>query len=142
MRSASECKTEECKRIRVLVVDEHQAVRHAITALVSSLDDMELAGEAPSAPEALSLCADGAPPDVALMATSTHGIGAADACRLLRDQWPLVRVVGMSTFLEEGRVQAVLDAGAVGYLLKNVSADQLARAIRLAYAWQGPSGPE
>ena len=140
MHSASQCNTEECRRIRVLVVDEHQAVRRAIATLVSALDDMELAGEASSAEEALGLGTCATPPDVALLATTVNGNPAAEACRTLRARWPSLRVVGMSTFQEEDRVQAVLDAGAVSYLLKNVSADQLAGAIRLAYAWQEPGG--
>ena len=140
MHSAAQCNTEECRRIRVLVVDEHQAVRHAITALVSTLDDMELAGEASSAKEALCLGTCATPPDVALLGTTVSGNSGAEACRALLCRWPSVRVIGMSTFQEEQHVQAVLDAGAVSYLLKNVSADQLAGAIRLAYAWHEPSG--
>ncbi len=140
MHSAAQCNTEECRRIRVLVVDEHQAVRHAIATVVSTLDDMELAGEASSAEEALCLGTCATPPDVALLATTVNGQSGAEACRTLHRRWPSVRVIGMSTFQEEERVQAVLDAGAVGYLLKNVSADKLAGAIRLAYAWQEPGG--
>ena len=134
MESAGRCETAGCRRIRVLVVDEHRAVRHAIATLISSLDDMELAGEAASAEEALRMSPSGAPPDVALMATTLQGRPAANGCRALRSRWPALRVVGLCTFLEEGQAQAVLEAGAVGYLLKNVSAGELALAIRAAHA--------
>jgi len=133
---ARQCETTGCQRIRVLVVDEHQAVRHAIATLIASLDDMELAGVAASAEEALSSTLSGAPPDVALMATTRQGKSAAGDCRALRRRWPSLRVVGLCTFLEEGQAQAVLDAGAVGYLLKNVSAGELLGAVRAAHAMQ------
>lgn len=136
MESARRCGTAGCRRIRVLVVDEHQAVRHAIATLISSLDDMELAGEAASAEEALRTSPPGTAPDVALMATTLRGRPAAGGCRALRARWPSLHIVGLCTFLEEGQAQTVLEAGAVGYLLKNVSAGELAGAIRAAYAVQ------
>jgi len=119
--------------IRVLVVDEHAAVRHAIANLVTSLDDMELAGEAASGEEALRLCASNRP-DVVLMALTMHGMSAAEATRTIKKRWPPIRVLGMSTFQEEDQVVGVLRAGAVGYLLKNVTAEELAGTIRRTYS--------
>ena len=121
------------RRIRVLVVDAHPAVRHAVATIVGAGADMELAGEAASGEDALCLC-DGCSPDVVLLALSLPGLSAAQTTRIIRERWPLVQVVGMSTFQEEERVPEVLRAGAVGYLLKNVSAEELAGSIRGAVA--------
>lgn len=134
MLSLSERDSASRRPIRVLVVDEHAAVRHAIANLVTLLDDMELAGEAASGEEALHLCASGRP-DVVLIALTMRGMSAAEATRAIRESWPPIRVLVMSTFQEEDQVPGVLEAGAVGYLLKNVTADELAWSIRKTYAW-------
>ena len=132
MLPLSECDSPSCRPIRVLVVDEHAAVRHAMANLVNSRNDMELAGEAATGEEALRLCACSRP-DVVLMAITIRGIPAAEATRAIRASWPLIRVLGMSTFQEEDQVRGILEAGATDYLLKNVTAEELARAIRTAY---------
>ena len=122
-----------CRRIRVLVVDTHAAVRHAIAAFVTAVEDMEMAGEAANGEGALCLCAR-SQPDVVLMAITMPGMSAAETTRAIQERWPPIRVVGMSTFQEEDQVPEVLRAGAVSYLLKDVSGEELARAIRRAYA--------
>lgn len=126
------CDETPCRRIRVLVVDGHAAVRHAVATFVGAFDDMELAGEAANGEEALDLC-DCRHPDVVLMAINMTGLSAAATTRTIRKCWPAIRVIGMSTFQEEEQVSEVLRAGAVDYLLKNVSADELAHSIRRAY---------
>jgi NarL family two-component system response regulator LiaR len=123
----------KCRPIRVLVVDGHAAVRHTMARFITALDDMELSGEAADGEEALRLCAR-SHPDVILMAVIMPGMPAAEIIRTIRQQWPPIRVLGMSTFQEEERVPEMLRAGAVGYLLKNVSAEELARTIRRACA--------
>jgi NarL family two-component system response regulator LiaR len=100
---------------------------------ITALDDMELSGEAADGEEALRLCAR-SHPDVVLMAVIMPGMPAVEIIRAIRQQWPPTRVLGMSTFQQEERVSEVLRAGAVGYLLKNVSAEELARTIRRACA--------
>jgi len=129
----SECRSAPRAPIRVLVVDEHAAVRHAMANMVTSLDDMELAGEAATGEEALRLCASSRP-DVVLMAITMHGMSAVEATRAIQEGWPPIRVLGMSTFQEEDQVPGVLEAGAVGYLLKNVTAEELACTIRRTHA--------
>lgn len=133
MLSLSECDDAPYRPIRVLVVDEHAAVRHAMANLITSLDDMELAGEAASGAEALRLCASHRP-DVVLMAITMRGMSAAEATRTIKKRWPPIRVLGMSTFQEEDQVVGVLRAGAMGYLLKNVTAEELAGTIRRTHA--------
>ena len=120
------------RRIRVLVVDDHAAARHAMATCVTATDDMELTGEAASGEEALRLCA-GVRPDVVLMAIVMQGMSGAETTRAIGLRWPPIRVLGMSTFQEEDRAAELVQAGAVGYLLKNVSADDLASGIRDAW---------
>jgi NarL family two-component system response regulator LiaR len=125
------------QRIRVLVVDDHAAARHAMATCVAATDDMELLGEASSGEEALRLCA-GSRPDVVLMAIVMPGMSGADTTRAISTRWPPIRVLGMSTFQEEDLVQELLRAGAVGYMLKNVSAEDLAGGIRSAWYRASP----
>ena len=113
----------------MLVVDEHPAVRHAMASLFTCRDDMELVGEAATGEEAFRLCAS-CRPDVVLMAVTMRGMSASEATRAIRASWPAIQVLGMSTFQEEEQAPGLLEAGAAGYLLKNVTAEELARAIR------------
>jgi DNA-binding NarL/FixJ family response regulator len=119
--------------IRVLVVDDHAAVRHAIASVFEVLLDLELAGEASDVQEALQLCTQ-TRPDVILMDISLPGVSSADAIRAVLDCCPSSRVIATCTFQEEELIPEALGAGAVSYLLKNVSLDALASAIRAAYA--------
>lgn len=132
MLPASQCEEVPCQRIRVLVVDGHAAVRHALATFVLSQQDMELAGETGSGAEAVRMCA-GSRPDVVLMDVGMTDLDSAAATRAIREGWPPIQIIAMSSFQEEGRVPEMLKAGAAGYLLKNVSADDLARAIREAH---------
>jgi NarL family two-component system response regulator LiaR len=133
VHASSECNDLSCRRIRVLVVDGHAAARHAIATFVAAQDDMELAGEAADGEEALGLCACSRP-DVVLLGVTLPGLSAAETTHALRERWPLIQVVAMSTFQEEERVPEVLRAGAVTYLLKDVSGEELTHAVRRACA--------
>ena len=130
---ASECDSVAGRRIRVLVVDQNSAARHAMATCVTAFDDMELAGEAADGEEALRLCGSQSP-DIVLMAITMPGLSGAETTRAIHERWPATRVIGMSTFREEDQVPDVMQAGAVDWLLKNVSADDLAHTIRQAYA--------
>jgi two-component system, NarL family, response regulator LiaR len=129
------------KPIRVMIVDDHAVVRTGLTAFLRSYDDLELAGSARSGEEAVQLCTD-AQPDVVLMDLIMPGMDGAAATRAIRQKCPRVQVMVLTTFKEEGLVQKALGAGAIGYLLKDVQADELAEAIRLAYAGQSTFSPE
>jgi NarL family two-component system response regulator LiaR len=126
------------ERIRVLVVDEHAGLRRALATFLGAVDDLELAGQAANGEEAICLCAC-AQPDVVLMDVTLPGMTGAAATQAIHLRWPSIQVIAMCTFQEEGLVAEVLLAGAASYLLKNVSAVELANAIRRAYASQGPS---
>jgi len=111
-----------------MLVDDHPMVRRGLATFLKVFDDFELAGEA-----AIQLCAQ-ALPDVVLMDMVMPEMDGATATRAIRRQFPKVQVIALTSFKEEGLVEKALQAGAIGYLLKNVSADELAQAIRAAHA--------
>ena len=114
-------------------MDEHAGVRRAIATFLGAVDGLELAGQAANGAEAIRLCA-GCQPDVVLMDVTLPDMTGAQATHAIRQNWPSIQVIAMSTFQEEDQVAEVLLAGATSYLLKNVSAGELASAIRQAYA--------
>jgi two-component system, NarL family, response regulator LiaR len=128
-------------RIRVLVVDDHTMVRRGLATFLKVFDDLELAGEAADGQEAIQLCAK-TQPDVVLMDMVMLDMDGATATHLIREQSPSIQVIALTSFKEEGLVQSALQAGAIGYLLKDVSADELAQAIRSAHAGRSTLSPE
>jgi len=127
--------------IRVLLADDHAVVRSGLTAFLLAFDDLELAGEAGSGEEAVRLCKQERP-DVVLMDLVMPGMDGAAATHAIRQECPQIQVIALTSFKEEELVQGALEAGAIGYLLKNVSADELARAIREAHAGRPTLAPE
>jgi NarL family two-component system response regulator LiaR len=128
-------------RIRVMVVDDHTMVRRGLATILKIFDDLELVGEASSGQAAIQLCAQ-LQPDVVLMDMVMPDMDGATATRLIRKQSPLIQVLALTSFKEEILVQSALQAGAIGYLLKDVSADELAEAIRAAHAGRSTLSPE
>ena len=128
-------------RIRVLIADDQAMVRSGLRYFLLAFDDLELVGEATSGAQALEMCAQ-VRPDVVLMDLLMPGLDAASATRAIRQRFPRVRVIVMSGFWAEKRVQGVLEAGAIGYLVKNVSAGELADAIRAAHVGRPISASE
>ena len=133
--------TTSFKPIRVMVVDDHTMVRRGLATFLKVFDDLEMAGEAASGPAAIQLCAQHQP-DVILMDMVMPDMDGATATRLIRKQFPKVQVLALTSFKEEILVQSALQAGAIGYLLKDVSADELADAIRAAHAGRSTLSPE
>jgi NarL family two-component system response regulator LiaR len=127
--------------IRVLVVDDHAMVRHGLATFLKVYDDLELAGEAACGQAAVQLCAQ-VQPDVVLMDMVMPDMDGASATRLIRSQSETIQVIALTSFKEEVLVQGALQAGAIGYLLKDVSADELAQAIRAAHAGRATLSPE
>ena len=127
--------------IRVLVVDDHAVVRSGLTAFLMAFEDLELVGEAGSAAEALRIIRQDTP-DVVLMDLGRPEMDGAAATRAIRAEFPQVQIIALTSFPEEDLVQGALKAGAISYLLKNVSADVLATAIRAAYAGKSTLSPE
>jgi len=127
--------------IRVMVVDDHAVVRGGLATFLLAYDDLMLVGEAANGAEALQQVGQCAP-DVMLMDLVMPEMDGATATRLIREQFPTVQVIALTSFKEDDLVQGVLAAGAIGYLLKNVAADELADAIRAAYMGRPTLAPE
>ncbi len=128
-------------QIRVMLVDDHAVVRSGLGAFLLVYDDLVLVGEAGSGKEAIEKCGV-LKPDVILMDLVMPGMDGAQATQAIREQYPDVQVIALTSFKEEELVKNVLQAGAIGYLLKNVSADELADAIRAAHAGRPTLAPE
>jgi two-component system, NarL family, response regulator LiaR len=127
--------------IRVMLVDDHAMVRRGLATFLKVFDDLDLVGEADSGEDAIQLCGQ-ILPDVILMDLMLPGMDGAAATRLIRQQFPKTQVVVLTSFKEQDVVQNALQAGAIGYLLKDVSADELARAIRAAHSGRASLSPE
>ncbi|MFC1879149.1 response regulator [Chloroflexota bacterium] len=119
--------------IRVMLVDDHAVVRSGLSAFLLAYDDLDLVGEASNGERALRLCQP-LMPDVILMDLVMPGWNGAETTRRIRQQYPTIEVIALTSFKDVDMVQDVLAAGAKGYLLKNVSAKDLAAAIRSVHA--------
>jgi NarL family two-component system response regulator LiaR len=126
-----------------MLVDDHAMVRRGLATFLKVFDDLVLAGEAASGEAAIQQCAQMSPlPDVVLMDMVMPGMDGATTTRVMRQRYPSVQVIALTSFKEEALVQSALQAGAIGYLLKDVSADELAGAIRAAHAGRATLSPE
>jgi two-component system, NarL family, response regulator LiaR len=125
----------EQKKIRMMIVDDHVVVRSGFSAFLLAFDDLKLVGEAGGGEEGVRLCRQ-LQPDVVIMDLVMPGMDGIAATKAIRESCPKTQVIALTSFAEDERVQAVLKAGAIGYLLKNVSARDLVAAIRNAAAGQ------
>ncbi len=119
--------------IRVLVVDDHAVVREGLRAFLDLQDGIDVVGEASDGDEAIA-AAEELRPDVVLMDLVMPRLDGLAAMRALRERVPGARVIVLTSFLDDEKVLPALRAGAAGYLLKNAAPQELARAIRAAYA--------
>lgn len=129
------------KQIRVIIVDDHDMVRRGLATYLKLQDDMRMVAEAGSGLEALDVC-NQYMPDVVLMDIVMPKMGGAEATRIIRSKFPRTQVIGLTSFQDRDLVQEMLRAGAIGYLLKNVTGDELAEAIRSAYRGKPSMSPE
>lgn len=127
--------------VRVAIVDDHDMLRRGLRAFLRAYEDLELVGEARGGREALSLC-QSVPLDVVLMDLVMPDMDGVEATRLIRQRYPEIQVIALTSFEERDLIQSTLKAGAIGYLLKSTSAEDLARAIRAAAAGKPMLGPE
>lgn len=124
----------EAAVIRVLVVDDHMVVRKGFATFLKAYQDLQLVGEAANGAEAIALCPT-LRPDVVLMDMVMPGMDGVETTRKLREQCPDIQVIALTSFGEDSQyIQPVLEAGAIGYLFKTVSIQELAEAIRNAHA--------
>ncbi len=128
-------------RIRVIIVDDHAMVRSGLSAFLLSAPDLELVGQAPNGTEAVRLCTQ-LQPDVVLMDLVMPQMDGVAATRAILESCPHTHVIALTSFGEEDLVRRALEAGVVAYLLKNVSSQELGRAIRAAHAGQSTLAPE
>jgi DNA-binding NarL/FixJ family response regulator len=127
----------DSQRIRVFLVDDHAVVRRGMRAFFDMLDDIEVMGEARDGRAALDelavLAARYDLPDVVLMDLLMPRLDGIAATTAIRQRYPSVEVVALTSFSEAERVHLALAAGAAGYLLKDAEADEVGAAVRAAY---------
>ena len=127
--------------LRVMLVDDHTMVRRGLATFLEVFDDLELAGEAADGQAAIDQCAR-LMPDVVLMDLAMPDMDGVTATRIIRQRFPTVQVLALTSFKEAAMVQSALQAGAIGYLLKDVTANELAQAIRAAHGERATLAPE
>jgi len=132
---------QEPAKIRVMIVDDHAVVRSGLQTFLSVIPDLELVGEAENGDEAVVRCGL-LKPEVILMDLMMPGPNGVAATQLIRQKYPEVQVVALTSFEEDSLVQEALRAGAVGYLMKTVTARELAMAIRAAHDGKMTLSPE
>ncbi|MDF2387720.1 response regulator transcription factor [Nostoc ellipsosporum NOK] len=121
------------KPIRVITVDDHQILRGGIKFLLLAFDDLKLVGEAANGEEALHLC-EQLQPDVVLMDLMMSGMNGAETTKAIKRKYPKIQVLVLTSFMETELIKQAMTAGAIGYLLKGASIDELADAIRASAA--------
>jgi len=123
---------DEPSPIRVIIVDDHDMIRSGLAVFLEAFEDLQLVGEATDGREAVRLC-DEVRPDVALMDLVMPQMDGVAAIHAIRQAHPEVQFIALTSFGDQSLVQEALRAGAIGYLLKNASIDELAEAIRAAH---------
>lgn len=127
--------------IRVMLVDDQPVVRSGLSAFLMVHPDLELVGEAGDGARAVRLC-EQLRPDVILMDLVMPEMDGAETTERIKELYPDIQVIALTSFKEKDLVQRVLAAGAIGYLLKNITSEELAGAIRSAVAGRPTLSPE
>jgi NarL family two-component system response regulator LiaR len=131
----------ESNPIRVLIVDDYDMVRSGLAVFLEAFNDLELVGEAADGAEALRLCAK-AHPNVILMDLVMPEVDGVTAIRNIRRAHPEIQIIALTSYSDHKLVVNALQAGAIGYIYKNISIDELANAIRMAKAGKSVLAPE
>jgi NarL family two-component system response regulator LiaR len=129
------------RTIQVMLVDDHNVVRSGLATFLRAYEDLQLVGEAKNGLEALNLCRK-KEPNVILMDLMMPEMDGIAATRAILAECPDIKIIAMTSFEDEELVQGVLAAGAISYLLKNVTSDELAKAIREAVSGRSTLSPE
>jgi two-component system, NarL family, response regulator LiaR len=131
----------EEKKIRVMIVDDHAVVRSGLGAFLSAVPDLDLIGEAENGEQAV-VRARMLKPDVILMDLMMAGMDGITATKAIKECLPATQIIALTSFQEDELVQNALKAGAIGYLMKNVSVRDLESAIRSAVNGKMVLSPE
>jgi NarL family two-component system response regulator LiaR len=129
------------RKIRVLIVDDHDMVRQGLIALLENYDEFEVIGDASDGEMGVMVCRD-RQPDVVLMDMVMPRLDGVMATQQIMETCPNTRVIALTSFGNDENVHRALQAGAISYLIKNVSVDELADAVRKAYNGQATLAPE
>lgn len=121
----------EIETIRVMLVDDHDMVRRGLAVFIHGFDDFELVGEASDGEEAIAMVPT-YEPDVILMDIQMPNTTGIEATKTIRSQYPDVQIIALTSFKDEELVRSAMEAGAIGYLIKNSSVQDIAAAIRQA----------
>jgi len=127
--------------IRILLVDDHAVVRSGLSKFLMVNKDFELVGEAADGAEAIQMVSLHKP-DVVLMDLVMPGMDGVTATREIRQKYPKTRVIVLTSYAEQNMIQGALQAGATSYIQKNVTAVELANAIRSAFVNRMTLSPE
>jgi DNA-binding NarL/FixJ family response regulator len=127
--------------IRVMLVDDSAAVRKGLSELLQAVPGIQLVGSAPDGLTAIEM-AGAVKPDVVLMDLSMPEVDGVEATQRILEDRPQTKVVVLTAFSEQPRIFAALDAGAVGYLLKDAEPDELVRGVLAAAAGESPFSPK
>jgi NarL family two-component system response regulator LiaR len=117
------------RQIRVVIADDHVMVRSGLRLFLLAFEDLKLVGEAANGEEAIRICAR-EKADVILMDMVMPVVDGVRATKEIRENFPQTQVIGLTSFYESKMIQKMMDAGAISFLLKSISASDLARAIR------------
>ena len=131
----------EQTKIRIMIVDDHTVVRSGLGAFIAAVPDLELIGEAENGEQAVAR-AKSLRPDIILMDLMLPGMDGVSATRKIKEQNPAIQVIALTSFQEDELVQNALKAGAIGYLMKNVSSRELEAAVRSARDGKMTLSPE
>jgi len=118
--------------IRILIVDDHRIVHQALSEMISFVDDFELVGQGSNGEEAVALCAE-VNPHVVLMDVVMPVMDGVEATKKILEQQPNTRILALSSFQDDSSVHTMLRSGALGYVLKDTSVDELENIIRTVY---------
>jgi DNA-binding NarL/FixJ family response regulator len=125
----------DIKAIRILIADDHLMVRKGLSTLIQGVSDFMLVGEAEDGGQAVTMCRD-LRPDVILMDIVMPSVGGIEAIRSIHAESPTVNMIALTSFPDRRLVKQALEAGARGFLYKDVGADELVNAIRQVYVGQ------
>jgi two-component system, NarL family, response regulator LiaR len=127
--------------IRIMIADDHEMVRHGLAGFLGAFPDFQLVGQASNGQQAVSMCAE-AQPDVILMDLIMPEMDGVTATHLIREKYPHIQVIALTSAKDEETTQRALQAGAIAYLHKDISIHDLGNAIRAAAVGKPTLSPD